>query len=293
MLRIACLLLVASAGDKTVTTPFDHLKLKPLEEGTRGLRDAFPYLAVGDMQVRPETLPQVLESEIDSETAAIEALRLFAAGPVVRDAASAQRVIDTGTKLQKQLKHLRLRLHDYRPAAYAPSAKRTKDGWTASLVAFEMDRRLRLVHLQAHIDAKGAMKITRKPIVDGPMTTWQVDFGAGGPNEAQLKEQLAMRREVLFARKAYATALRPRCTVGNAWAIARLRFLPPQLDDLWGPHDRVVGSGLYLVARDLDEGGAIVYDATSKQHPVYRVRWVKSAEGPMRVGKELGSFARR
>ena len=183
MLRIALLLILAApvlAEDTSIAIPLRHLKLKaPLTEGQRGLGDAFPYIACGKTELTPSTLGEALRADIDSKEAAIEAARLFAAGPLVRDEAQAKKIIATGRDLAKKLKHLRVKLHENRPKSYAPTAERLKTGWQVSLVVFEMDRMLRLVHIEATVRAGGKITLKRTPIVDGPMTIWQTAMIAG------------------------------------------------------------------------------------------------------------------
>jgi len=299
MLRIALLLILAAPGlaeDSSIAIPLRHLKLKaPLTEGQRGLGDTFPYIAFGKTELTPGTLGDALRADIDSKEAAFEAARLFAAGPLVRDEAQAKRIIATGRTLAKKLKHLRVKLHEYRPKSYAPTVEKLKTGWQVSLVVFEMDRMLRLVHIEATVRAGSKITLKRTPIVDGPMTVWQTAMIAGASQKEQdaaLQKQHEMRAEALLARRTYARALAPRCNLDTAWAIARLRLSATQLEDLWGPHDRVVGSGVYLVARDLADGGAIIYDAGDKARAIRRVAHVREAPAPMRVGPTLHQLAR-
>jgi len=299
MLRAATVLLLALpvwAGDSTISIPLRHLKFKsPLTEGQRGLTDVFPYIAAGDAELRPETLSRALKGKIDSERAAIKAVRIFVAGPVVRDEGKAKKMIQNGINLMGKLKHLRMKVLEYRPKSYKPTAVKGKLGWRVSLVGFEMDRMLRLVHIEAMVTVEGVVKIERKPIVDGPMTSWQTAMIAGASKDDQdaaIRVQREMRDEAVLARRVYAKALAPACDLDTAWAIARLRLSAAQMEDLWGKHDRIVGSGVYLVARDLKGGGAIIYDAGDKTRAVLRMSHVREAPAPMRVGPVLHVLAR-
>jgi len=296
MLRVTLLLLLSApllAGDDSISIPFQHLKLKgTLKEGHRGLGDIFPYIAIG----RADLTPKSLRADVDSAGAALEAVRLFAAGPLVRDEATAKKMIETGSALKKKLKHLRVNVTAHRPESYAPTAERTKDGWKVSFVAFEMDRMLGLVHFVATVSAEGQVQLTRKPIVDGPMTSWQtamISTATAEQQEAAIRRAREMREEAVVARRVYAKALAPPCDLDTAWALARLRLSAADLEDLWGPHDRVVGSGVYLVARDLKGGGAITYDAGDKKRAILRMSHVREAPAPMRVGPTLHTLSRR
>ena len=299
MLRISLLLLLALpalAEDKTIAIPCAHLKLKDgLTEGSRGLGDSFPYVAIGREDLTPATLSKALTDPIDSGEAAIEAVRLFAAGPLVRDEAKAKTMIATGEGLAKKFKHLKPKVTKHRPASYAPTAERTKEGWKVSLVAFEMDRMLGLVHFEATVTPEGKVTLARKPIVNGPMTSWQtamISTATREQQEAAIRREKEMRAEAVVARTTYAKALTPECDLDTAWAVARLRLSAAQIEELWGKFDRVVGSGVYLVARDLKGGTAIYYDGGDKKRPVRRITHVQSAPAPMRIGPELHRLSR-
>jgi len=299
MLRAAAICLFALpvfAEPTEISVPVRHLKLKPgLDESERGLMEAFPYIAGKQGVLKPETLPRFLKEDIASKEAAIEAVRLFAAGPLVRDEAKAKVMIEAGKLQVKKLKHLKVKVLDHRPKSYAPTATKWKDGWHVSLVAFEMDNMLRLVHIEAVVRSNGLVKLKRKPIVDGPMTSWQtamISTASAAEQVAAVKREQEMRREALRARKAYAKALAPARDLDTAWAIARLRLSASQIADLWRPHDRVVGSGVYLVAYFLKDGSAVIFDAGDKRRRVLRTSHVREAPGPMKVGPTLHVLSR-
>ena len=73
----------------------------------------------------------------------------------------------------------------------------------------------------------------------------------------------------------------------TAWSIARLRLKPDQIQELWPGEKKVVGSGLRLVAVDLDDGTSVVYDATVAKTPIRSMWHTKGATGPGKWGPEL------
>ncbi|MHC4956153.1 MAG: hypothetical protein ACYTGZ_20100 [Planctomycetota bacterium] len=304
--------------------PVRHLKFAKgvtFKEGTRGLREAFPYIeALGARDRRgtaltPDSLKHFLDAPlhatgkrhnaIKSKEAAIEAVRLFVAGPLVRKEAKAKVMIAKAKELKKRIKHLDIKIPEHRPKSYELTAEpmprdvagRRPVRWKVSLVAFEMDTMLRLVHVDARVSSDGDIHIKRRPIIDGPMTSWQsgVVVGIDGmPANGGADKDKKMRAEALLARREYAKALAPARDLDSAWAIARLMLTPEQVRDLWGKESRVVGSGLRLVAYDLKRGSSVVFDATVSTHPIQRFTHRRFAQtGLSGFGPVLHRFAAR
>lgn len=235
-------------------------------EGQRGLGDTFPYIAIGGVELAPSSLKNFVNEKIKTPQAAIDAVRLFVAGPLVEDEAKAKKMLEAGAALKKKLKYLAIDLSGHRPESYAASAvawsKDEASAWRVSLVAFEMDRMLRLVHVTAKVTAAGEVTMTRHPMVNGPMMTWQTAMivsDSKAEERAAVEQQRAMRLEARAARRHYAKALTPDRTLDAAWTFARARLGGGEVADLWGEWDRVVGRGVAYKVYDLKGGGAVLY----------------------------------
>ena len=302
MARIALALfvsvLVAHAGEP-IDIPTSALTFRKgvvFTEGLRGMGDAFPYVSArlpGDargVDLSPKTLGRFVTG-VASDKAAIEAVRLFAGGTLVRDGAKAKLLIEEAGKLQKKIRLLPIKIHKHRPASYAPVAAPDKKtgGWNVSLVVFEMDNVLRLVHVRAAVSPKGAIKIERKSIIDGPMTVWQAAAIAGGEQsdiELSAAQERRMRSEAVLARRRFAQVLRPKRDLDNAWAIARLRLSYLEIVDLWGEQSEIVTSGLRVVSYDLKGDNAVLFDATASRRPVYRMRHIRHVKRAPPLSRE-------
>lgn len=304
---------------RTVTLPARALSFREgvrLAEGPRMLRDTFPYLVALEeeanvergLAIRPETLPALLAEgppiggsspvRIPSARAAIDAVRLFVAGPLVTDAETAERIVDTGGRLAEGLRYLDVQVTEHRPDAWSPratpvaaldKAAGTIARWDVSLVAFELDRRLRLVHVTAAVKPDGTIELEQTPIVDGPMTTWQTAV-LGEYTEAMEQEQRAMVAEVDVARRAYAEALRPARTIGAFWPVVRVLHRMDDVRALFGAPDRDVGSGIHIWVYDLDDGTQVALGG-SEDRIVY-ARHVRGATKPLAGFETLGILYR-
>lgn len=301
---------------RRVVLPLTALRVSPgvrVTEGVRHLSDVFPYVAVAPVtfsstratQLAPATLTAMLPAahQSDSRTvmpigspdAAIEAVRLFVAGPLVTDAATAERLLATGRELAEKLEHLAVKVTDHRPPSWTPSATAsdaadddgTPSGWNVSLVAYEMDRMLRLVHVTATVGTDGSLSFKREPLVDGPMTSWQTAV-IGKRTDAMEARQKAMHEEVVVARRAYARALQPAKTLDALWTAARLALGMSEVRDLFGEPDRDIGSGVHLWTYDLDDGTSVVFSAAAEK--VAQVLHVRNAKGPLARFDTLGAL---
>ena len=209
----------------------EHLELSEgwqFGDGPRSLQDRFPYLVAAKNPAKENVNARVIESHslstvlrktkledgrvaaIPSADAALEAVRLFVAGPLVKDQATAERIIEEARVLKYDFLHLAPSVTDYRPESYEPTVTARKDSaqpqsaWDVSLVALELDRRLRLVHVTATVYMGGYMMIERRPIVDGPLTSSQT---AGPRTLASRRRQAAMSAEAEFALATFWTAI--------------------------------------------------------------------------------------
>jgi hypothetical protein len=248
-------------------------------EGQRGMGDTFPFIAFGESELTPKSFKNALASKITTARAAIDVVRLFVAGPLVRTEAKAKQMLDAGAALKKNLEHLTVKLSDHRPESYAPSAvawsKDDPTSWRVSLVAFEMHNMLRLVHVTAKVTATGDLTIKRHAMVDGPMTQWQSAMIVAPSHDERrgaIENERGMRREATDARSIYAKALQPARALDTAWVFARLRLSGAEITQLWGKWDRITGRepGPALKAYDLPGGGAVVYNDV---HVRPGVRW--------------------
>jgi len=206
-----------------VDLPWEHLELAEgieIAEAPRSLFEAFPYLlASRDPQPKDgyhltaRNLHHFLKGPISSGEQAFEAARTFVAGPLVTTAEAAERVVE---QAKEQPRSLGITIHDYRPKAYAPVIARAKDLWEVSFVAFEMDRRARLVHVKARVPEKGEITYTFQPIVDGPQLTWQT---AG---KVDMERQKRKRAQARAAMMLFGKALRLEPGIDTGWALARV-----------------------------------------------------------------------
>jgi len=303
------LLAVPAAG---LDLPFKHLQVGygiEVVEGMRGLTDEFPYLAfrapgeTGSRQLVPANTGALLRTRLKasgkmtdpilSKRAALAATRLFVAGVIVKDEKKADELIKTARTLSKELKHLPIRVHEFRPKRWEPHVKRTDEGWIVTLVAFEMDRVLQLVQITANVPRNGRLEIRRKPIVTGPMTIWQSVLIADEDEDVQLARLKAMDEEALRARRCYAKSLLPPRSLDTAWAIARLRLTPRQIDDVWpGPKVVPAAEREYSMV-ELVGGSWFVYRSFEPDHKVQRFRVTKKPRNGRNVGEVVSVFGTR
>ena len=292
---------------RLVDLPFQHLKLRDglrLTEGPRSLRDAFPYLAVAPETVSsanataltPATLGRFLAqapqeggtvpAAVRTGEGAVEAVRLFLAGPLVTTVDAGDRVLAAGRALSSRLEALSVRVTAHRPATWLPHARpldqdksqHPVEAWEVSLVALEMDRKLRLVHVKARVSAAGRIEVARHAIVDGPATTWQSE---GELTEDARRRDALARAEVDVARTRFAAALRTvdEPDLDTAWAVARA---DPRMQAvrLWlGEPDRNVGSGIRIHAYDLADGGAALFGEVGD--PLIYAHWSDPIDRPL------------
>ena len=304
------------AARREVELPFRHLRPAPgviVTEGVRGMRDAFPYLAVshetateGDRTaLAPARLGVLLASEpaaageapaaVRTPQAALEAVRVFVAGPLVRTEAEGARVLATGRALARELKYLRVEVGETRPPIWAPVATaipqadglRRTEAWAVTLVAFEVDRVLRLVHVEARVTADGAVSLTRTPLVEGPATIWQSAV-TEARTEAEEGREKAMLDEVITARRRYAKALGQSRESWDVWTLARLVFDTGVLGQFLGEPDHVVGSGLRMPTFALDDGTFALF-AAAPTRIVYAKR-IHAVDSAMRWGPVLETW---
>jgi len=120
------------------------------------------------------------------------------------------------------------------------------------------------------------------------MTSWQAAAcGEPSPQAARAaeREEAESRAEALRARRAYAKALRPRHDLDPVWAIARVLASFEEVEDVLGPPDRDVGSGIHLRAYDLAGGTAALFGEVDGR--ILHVRQVADAKAPLQVGRFL------
>ena len=295
MSLLALLLLVVAAPER-VDLPLAHLTFKEdvrFVEGTRQLGDAFPYLAVqraGETRpsdLTPATLGACLAGEITTPEAAYEAVRLFVAGVPVEDG---KPLLEAAAKLRKEMRAQEIRFPHAAPASWKRSVEKTEAGWTVRFVAYEMDRILQLVSIRATVSRAGKVEIDRSAIVQGPMTVWQTAVVADGENGG-LDREKAMRDDADLARPRFARALRAPRDLDTAFAIARLRLTPDQIEEVWPGERRVIGSGRKIVAVDLEGGTTAVYDATDASAPIAYLLHTRIGSKPIGTGKTLHRLA--
>ncbi|MHC4938863.1 MAG: hypothetical protein ACYTHK_07840 [Planctomycetota bacterium] len=286
---LTAVLLLAFAVDQKVDLPVKHLAFKDgvsFREGARGMGDAFPYLRVHyphgrvPEQLTPKNLHGILDGKITTKQAAYEVVRLFVAGVPVE---ATQPLLTAAGKLE--LKHLGMGIT---PRSERRAIEKKDDVWLVSFVAYEMDRMLQLVQIDAKVTAGGKVEIKRTPIIHGPMTSWQTTVidgqDDGGKDEA-------MRAEAKLARSAYAKALKAKRDLDTAFAIARLRLTPREIEDLWPGKRRPFGSGVIIVGFDLADGTTVIYDASGKDRPIPYLVHARDAKGPMKWGTTLHRLA--
>lgn len=210
-----------------VDLPLNHLELAEgvkLSESPRSLLERFPYLLASKEKeeepkegyhLTPVNLGHFLKGPIDTDEKAFEAARLFVAGPLVKSAEAAERIV---LQAKAQPDSLAITIHDDRPKTYQRVIVRQKDGWHVSFVAFEMLGRARLVHVKARVQADGKVFLEYKPIVDGPQLSWQT---AGDVDmEAERQARAAARAALLAMGK----ALQMEPDIDTVWALARVRL---------------------------------------------------------------------
>ena len=274
-----------------LSVPLTHLELEATLspcEAPRGMRDAFPYVGLpltrtsvnggpilttsnlGGFVVQRPQKGSKRPAAIRTDAEAIEAVRLFVEGPLVRTEAAAQRVIAAAEGLARTHVHLKPKVTTHRPPSYTPTARAMAqdrsiyptEHWEVRLVALEIDRMLRLVEIRATVHATGVVKLERHPLVDGPMTTWQTGVTQGNAEEA-VEKNAAMRKEARAARIAYLKALRPAREAMDYWAMARVLT---SLDDLRAAlgkpdMDLKMGPGSTSLLYQMDDGTAVRFVA--------------------------------
>ncbi|MHC5041003.1 MAG: hypothetical protein ACYTGI_01345 [Planctomycetota bacterium] len=208
-----------------VDLPWKHLELAEgvkLSEGPRSLLERFPYILASreaepkeGYHLTPGNLRHFLKGPLDSGEKALEAARLFIAGPLVRSAEAAERIVAVA---KEQPRSLGITIHDYRPKTYQPVIKLQKDGRHVSFVAFEMLGRARLVHVKARVQADGKIFYEFEPIVDGPLLSWQTSGDVD--MEAERRARAQARAALLLMGK----ALQLEPGTDTAWALARVRL---------------------------------------------------------------------
>ena len=292
---------------RRVDLPCDNLRLRDdlrLTEGPRSLRDAFPYLAVAPKAVSstnatvltPRNLgsflvmaPQeggTVPAAIRTGAEAIEAVRLFVAGPLVTSIDTGDRLLAAALALEEDLEAVSVHVTAHRPETWLPLAtpldqdksQHPVEAWAVSLVALEVDRKLRLVHVKARVRADGEVEIAREAIVDGPWTTWQSEGEM--TDEARRRDAQAHAEvDVVRARFAHAFRLAADTDLDTVWAVARA---DPRMQAarLWlGEPDREWGSGLRIHDYELADGGVARF-GTAADLLVY-VRWDAGSAAPV------------
>lgn len=296
MSSIALLLLLATAP-QSVDLPFEHLPFRKglrIVEGPRQLGDAFPYLSVQSedgkrsTELTPKSLAACLSHGIGSAQAAYEAVRLFVAGVPVENG---KPLLEEAAKLRPELRIQKVEFPNDPPKSWKRSVEESEDGWTVFFVAYEMDRILQLVSIRASVTKAGKLDIRRTVIFRGPMTSWQSAV-LGDADGGGFDRDRVMRTEAARARARFAKALAARRDLDTAFAIARLRLTPAQIEDLWPGKRRVVGSGRRIVAVDLVGGTSAVYDATETDAPIaYLFHTRAEKDKPFGFGERIHRLA--
>ena len=260
------------------------------------LRDSFPYLVArrGEGEtflLTPKNLGSFLAKSpqegghapaaIRTKEAAIEAVRLFVPGALVKSSGQADRIVAAARECAAGFKHLKPKFTDYEPKSYAVTAKplpqdrsmHPVEVFEVSLVALEMDNYLALVHITARVRANGEIEMDRKLIVDGPMLSWQ-SATIGEPSPEFQRQQEEMYAEAALARKRYTQALAPARSLWTCWAAGRITWRRDRVKEWFGESDQAGGEQFPLVYA-LPDGTAVRY--------VYRVGGLIQAR---HVGKE-------
>ncbi|MEM8884251.1 MAG: hypothetical protein AAGD14_09295 [Planctomycetota bacterium] len=253
-----------------------------ITEGTRGLREAFPYLrakrpgmARGE-ELTPENLHRFIPPVRD-EKAAYAAVRLFVAGIAVE---KGDALITVGEELRKEFQHLKPKVdRKASPADWSRRVERKADGWHVTFVAYEMDRLLQLVRIDAVVPESGPISMQRTPIVRGPMTSWQTAM-INGQDDGFLRREKEMQAEARDARRRYAEALRMPRTLDAAFAIGRLRLSPAEVRSLWPGKQIDLARGLNHGGYILADGTVVSFAARTVQSPIHTLIHRKN-KGPV------------
>jgi hypothetical protein len=208
-----------------VDLPWEHLALAEgveLAEAPRSLLEAFPYLLAsrdpkptGGYHLTAGNLHHFLKGPVSSSEQALEAARMFVAGPLVTTAEAVERVV---AQAKEQPRSLGIEIHDFRPKVYPPVIARAKDVWEVSFVAFAMIGRARLVHVKARVPEKGAITYAFQPIVDGPLLSWQTS------GDVDMEQENRNRAQARAAMLLFGKALQLNPGIDTAWALARVRL---------------------------------------------------------------------
>ena len=206
-----------------VDPPWEHLALAEgveLAEAPRSLLEAFPYLLAsrepkptGGYHLTAGNLHHFLKGPVSSSEQALEAARMFVAGPLVTTAEAVERVV---AQAKEQPRSLGIEIHDFRPQVYPPVIARAKDAWEVSFVAFAMVGRARLVHVKARVPEKGAITYAFQPIVDGPLLSWQTS------GDVDMEQENRKRAQARAAMLLFGKALQLKPGIDTAWALARV-----------------------------------------------------------------------
>ena len=205
-------------------TPWEHLALADgveIGEGTRGMRDVFPYWVAKQggvtYAVTPKNISHFLKKKdgaaVTNAAGALELVRAFVPGVLVDLNKTASAVVGESRKLKAEGNDITV--HDYRPKSYTYMAGRDGKRWNVSMVALEIEGRLRLVHVTAKVDHDGAVAFAHEPIVDGPALTWQTE------GDVDVEAEREARERVHEAMLRCAEIAAPVATLDAAWVLAR------------------------------------------------------------------------
>ncbi len=297
---------------RAVDLPFVELELAgnfTLLEGPRSLGESFPYLVVlgvGEEEnarghvLTPENLGHFLvkapqegghiPAAIRTAEQARAAAMLFIPGRAIRTEAAANRIITVAEKLEKEFKHLMLRVTEYRPKSYQPTVQplaqdrsiHPTEAWEVSFTALETDRHLSLVHVVARVTADGEVTYARHPIVDGPMTSWQTKV-FGEYTDAHLRKQAEMVAEAERARREYCRAAGPAASFEDLWAAARIAWDRKELEALIGQTAPGGPEGSGLLFTDLPGETRLVFQLQDDKLKWARLATDGSPEDPSAV----------
>jgi hypothetical protein len=207
----------------------------------------------------------------------------------VRSRETAERLLQTATRLKGEFRHLRIELSEYRPESYAPSATPMRQNrsihpvevWKVSFVALELDRYLQLVHVTAKVRAGGKIEMERKPLFAGPMTSWQT-AAIGEYTEADARADREMREEAVRARREYAKALGAGRDLDTMWVLARVFRSAETVAEFVGPPD---APGTFRLA-----DGTFLRFEKRERKPTVVTHLAANEEG--KPGKVLHTFCR-
>jgi len=265
---------------KEVSQPFEQLEWDgevEFGEGSRGMRDAFPFLAAtrgGDtFQITPNNLSHFLRADADgkvihSSKQAIEAVRFFLAGPLVTTAEAANRIATVASSLPKAA-GCSIRAGTM-PGA-EPSAVRveeTRGGatlkyWKVTMVGLEMSRRLRVVQINANVTEKGLIQRRVVVWVDGPALVRQT-LSRRAPTNAERQAAEQRRRATQNAMIQLAKAAGRVEDRTTAWALSRVLRTPGAYKELFGDPAQESGEGrTHRLRFDLEDESKLLVNSKS------------------------------